>query len=160
MRKPRAYTFTPLETAEENSTQALFLALGAKVYKLSMREKTKQTPGLPDLLSFCPSATDPRGVVMVWVESKREVDYKVRPEQRIFQMLCKLSGIDHVLGGHAEVMHWARQRGLMVGNEVQPHPRLDDQLAKFGGMFEEVAHALWATKAVPLVKRGTMMITS
>lgn len=93
--------------------------LGAKTYNLSQgrRTGTRQTPGLADVFAFVPL---PNGrVAALWVEVKRPERGKVRPEQHLFQALCKLAGVEHVLGGLSEVATWCARNGLVAPDFVK-----------------------------------------
>ena len=70
--------------------------LGVAVYWLSQPRASKQTPGLSDLLCFCPV----RG--LFFVETKAAGGVQSEAQQK-FQGRCRIAGVPYILGGLTEV---------------------------------------------------------
>jgi len=150
---PAASGPSRLEVEEQNEAMGLLRLCGAKVYSLSQRRRTGQTPGIPDVFAFVPL---PSGVIVpLWLEVKRD-DRRAKssPEQVVFQLLCKLAEVHHVVGSVRQLEEWCVRHDLIA---LKPgggwrmlhaqHNVLATRLAAFGPLFTSAGErALWSER--------------
>lgn len=106
----------PLENYEDSYCRKTYRTLGCSVVSFSQPRKTKQTPGIADLLVF-----EPRSGTFWWHEVKRQqgdewlkVDSKQRPDQVIFQQLVEAFGMTYILGSREAMFDQLRKVGVLV----------------------------------------------
>jgi hypothetical protein len=91
----------------------IFIRRGAKVYWLSQKRRSGQTPGVPDLLVF------DRYRGLVFIEAKTQSG-RPSAEQTEFRELCLAAHVHHILGGLAEVRAFLGAEGEMSGTSHEP----------------------------------------
>ncbi len=99
-------SLAPRETEVQTQVRRIYEALGCVVYSFSQGRRTRQTPGIPDLLVFCA-----RKRLAFFHEVKTD-DGKQSPEQREFQRVCQLVRLEYVLGGVQAAYDTAFRLGL------------------------------------------------
>ena len=118
------------EKVEQAHIVQLLRAIGASVYVLGTRRPrgdfhgTRQTAGLPDVLSILP-----RGLGVLFVEVKA-TGGRLRPEQAQFRDQCGTCAepyrVHHVVGGLSDVMFHLMHLGLLKAEDV-PHYRMRNE---------------------------------
>lgn len=86
-----------LEKHIQNEIIKLYKAFGCVVYSLSQARASKQSPGLPDICCFY-EGPDFTTSFSFWHEVKTPGG-KSSEAQLEFQIRCKRTGVDYVLGG-------------------------------------------------------------
>jgi hypothetical protein len=106
----------------------LLRTLGASVYVLGTTRRrgdypgTMQTPGVPDLLAFVPTAPGASERRLLCIEVKTTVG-RLSPAQVVFRSQCAAADIAHVTGPLDAVIAWLLERRLLSRGSV-PHYRL------------------------------------
>lgn len=150
---PAAVGPSRLEAEEQNEAVGLLRLCGAKIYSLSQKRRTGQTPGIPDVFAFVPL---PSGeIVPLWLEVKRD-DRKAKasPEQVVFRLLCKLAEVHHIVGTVRHLEEWCVRHNLIAlkaggGWEMlhAQHNVLASRLEAFGPLFTAAGEAaLWSER--------------
>jgi hypothetical protein len=85
----------------------LYAALGGKVFWLSQRRPSGQTPGLPDLIVVFP------GKAVIFHETKRPGG-KPSAEQAELRQWLAGTAVTHVLGGYTEACQALEELGLVA----------------------------------------------
>ncbi len=85
------------EKLEQSAVRRILAAHGVAVYDTSQPFRALITPGVPDLICFCPR----RGLFFVEVKAPGG---RPTPAQLEFRERCTAAGAQHVLGGANEVL--------------------------------------------------------
>lgn len=106
----------PLESREDSYIRKLYRTCGCTVISFSQPRRTKQTPGIPDLLVF-----EPKSGAWWWHEVKRQTGPRfVRvksgqsPMQVIFQNLVESFGQTYLIGARDVAEEKLRALNLIV----------------------------------------------
>lgn len=115
------------ESAEQQHIVQLARSLGGRVYVLGTKRKrtdfqgTCQTPGVADLVVFLPRRSPREGWQFLFIECKGRGG-RLRPEQVMFQELCRWAEVEHLVGGFNAFIAWLAARNY-VKAENFPHYR-------------------------------------
>lgn len=108
-----------LEKHEQADIVRLLRSLGWAVYVLGTRRRTgdyqgtMQSPGIPDLEAFSPPPK--RAMLKIEVKAKGG---RLRPEQAVYQDLCRDADIAHLVGGVDEAVSWLIANGFLDAQNV------------------------------------------
>ncbi len=106
----------PLENAEDSYCRKTYRTVGCSVVTFSQPRRTKQTPGIADLLVF-----DARSGTFWWHEVKRQqgeewlkVGHGQTPEQEVFQKLVEAFGMTYILGSREAMFERLKKIGVLT----------------------------------------------
>lgn len=95
------------ESQVQRDVKRAYEKAGCFVAVFSQGRKTRQTPGIPDLLIFVP------GRFLPWWHETKAPGGKQSPAQVTWQARCETVGMSYVLGGLPEALAHLKLVGLM-----------------------------------------------